>query len=181
MYTSNLLTSDNTRTATFNDDIAIFATHENPPIASMKLQTTNNKIDNWVKKWRIKMNKSKSMHITFTLRNQTCLTVQMGNVDLPQKNEVKYLGMHLDRGLTRVKHINSKRKQLNIKAKEMNWLLGRRSIPSIESNSSCAKQYSNPHGPMEFSYGGQPSIPTLESSSTFNPRLSDPFKMHLST
>jgi hypothetical protein len=26
--------------------------------------------------------------------------VQMGNVGLPQKNEVKYLGMHLDRRLT---------------------------------------------------------------------------------
>jgi hypothetical protein len=28
----------------------------------------------------------------FTIRKQTCQTVQMDNVDLPQKNEVKYLG-----------------------------------------------------------------------------------------
>jgi hypothetical protein len=41
------------------------------------------------------------MHITFSVRNQTCPTVQMGSVDLPKKNEVKYLGMHLDRKLTR--------------------------------------------------------------------------------
>jgi hypothetical protein len=34
----------------------------------------------------------------------------MGNVDLPQKNEVKYLGMHLDRRLTWAKHIKTKRK-----------------------------------------------------------------------
>jgi hypothetical protein len=40
------------------------------------------------------------MHITFTLRNQTFPTVQSGNVDLPQKNQVKYLGMYLNRSLT---------------------------------------------------------------------------------
>jgi hypothetical protein len=57
----------------------------------------------------------------------------MGNGDLPQKNEVKYLGMHLDRRLTWAKHIKTKRKQLNLKAKKMHWLLGKRSTGSIES------------------------------------------------
>jgi hypothetical protein len=56
--------------------------------------------------------------------------VQIGNVDLPLKNEVKYLGMHLDRRLTRTKHIKTKRKQLNQKMKQM--LLGRLPI-SVES------------------------------------------------
>jgi hypothetical protein len=56
----------------------------------------------------------------------------MGNGDLPQKNEVKYLGMHLDRRPTRAKHIKAKRKQLNQKVKHMNWLLGR-STSSKES------------------------------------------------
>jgi hypothetical protein len=52
----------------------------------MKLQATINETDDWAMKWRIKINNSKSTHITFTLRNQTCPTVQMGIVDLPQKN-----------------------------------------------------------------------------------------------
>jgi hypothetical protein len=115
LYTSNLPTSDNTTTATLADDAAILATHEDPAIASMKLQATINKIDEWAKKWGIKINQIKSTHITFTLRKQTCPTVQMGSVHLPQKNEVKYMGMHLDRRLTWAKHI--KRKQLNLKAK----------------------------------------------------------------
>jgi hypothetical protein len=42
------------------------------------------------------------------------------------------LGMDLGRRLTRAKHIKSKRKQLNRKAKQMHWLLGRRSTLSIE-------------------------------------------------
>jgi hypothetical protein len=57
----------------------------------------------------------------------------MSNVDLPQKYEVKYLAMHLDRKLIGAKHIKTKGKQLNQKAKQMNWLLGRRSTLSIES------------------------------------------------
>jgi hypothetical protein len=39
----------------------------------------------------------------------------MNNVALPQVNEVKYLGMLLDRRLTWAKHIKMKRKQLNLK------------------------------------------------------------------
>jgi hypothetical protein len=35
--------------------------------------------------------------------------------------------------LTWAKHIKTQRKQLNLKAKQMHWLLGRRSTPSIES------------------------------------------------
>jgi hypothetical protein len=56
----------------------------------------------------------------------------MGNVALPQKKEVKYLGMHLDRRLTWAKRIKSKRKQLNLKAKQMHWLLARSAL-SVQS------------------------------------------------
>jgi hypothetical protein len=56
----------------------------------------------------------------------------MGSVDLPQKNEVKYLDMHLDRRLTWAKHIIRKRLELKQKAKNMHWLLGGTRI-SIES------------------------------------------------
>jgi hypothetical protein len=82
-HASDLQTSDNTTTATFADDTKILAIHEDSKTASMKLQATINKINEWAKKWRIKINQSKSMYITFTLCNQTCQTVQMGNVDLP--------------------------------------------------------------------------------------------------
>jgi hypothetical protein len=68
----------------------------------------------------------------FAQRNQTCPTMQMGDVDLLQENEVKYLGVHLDRRLTWTKHIKTKRKQLKLKAKQMQWLLGSSTL-SVES------------------------------------------------
>jgi hypothetical protein len=58
------------------------------------------------------------------------------------------------------------------KSEKMHWLLGRRSTLSIESKLLLYKAVLKP---MEFSYGGKPLIQIRESSSAFNPRLSDLF------
>jgi hypothetical protein len=115
IYRSDLPTSDSSTTATFTGDTAILDTYVVPAIASMQLQVTIDKVDDWAKKLIIKIlaNQRKSMHISFTLRNDICPTVQIGTVDLPQKNNVKYLNMLLDRRLEWAKHIRTKRKQLS--------------------------------------------------------------------
>jgi hypothetical protein len=48
-------------------------------------------------------------------------------VQVPQENHVKYLGLYLDRRLTRPTHIFAKRKQLWLSLTKMYWLLGRKS------------------------------------------------------
>jgi hypothetical protein len=141
----------------------------------MKTQATINKIDNSAKKWRIKINQRESMHITFTLCNQTCPTVQMGNADLPQKTEVKYLGMHLDRRLTWAKHIKTKRKELNLKAKQMHLLLRRISTLPTESKLLLYKAIRKPIWTYEIQLWGTDSNSNIKILSAFNPRLSDPF------
>jgi hypothetical protein len=75
LYTSDLLTSRKTKLGTFADDKAIFATHEDPTIASFSLQVRLHIIEKWLKKWKIEANESKSSHITFTLRKGHCPTV----------------------------------------------------------------------------------------------------------
>lgn len=72
--------SDNTTTATFGYDTALLAIHEEQAIALVKLQAAMNKIGDWAKKLRIKLNQSKSTYITFALRIQLCPAVQMDNV-----------------------------------------------------------------------------------------------------
>jgi hypothetical protein len=83
--------------------------------------------------------------------------------------------MHHDRRLTWAKHIGTKSKQLNLKAKQMLWVLGRRSTLSIESKLHLYKAVLKPRWTNGFQLWGQPPIPTSKSSSAFNPKLSDPF------
>jgi hypothetical protein len=61
-----------------------------------------------------------------------CLPVKFNHQLLPQEEEeVKYLGMHLDRRLTCKEHIFQKRKQLGIKLRSLYWLIGRNSKLSL--------------------------------------------------
>lgn len=133
LYTSDLPTSNNTVTATFADDTAILASHSDPVEASTQLQNILDKIQEWQIKWRIKSNEVKSTHITFTLRRSTCPPVKLNDAEIPQKDCVKYLGMHLDRRLTWKAHIWAKRKQLGLKFRSLYWLLNPKSQLSLEN------------------------------------------------
>lgn len=133
LYTADLPTSRNTELATYADDTAIMASHHDPRMASHRLQNHLNKIENWLSLWRIKVNHNKSIHITFTLRKETCPVVTLNQISLPQKTEVKYLGLHLDRRLTWAKHVWCKRLQLGMVQRKMYWLIGSKSKLTMEN------------------------------------------------
>jgi len=126
LYTSDLPVSKETILGTFADDTAIFATHADPTIASLNLQEHLNIIEKWLKKWKIKVNESKSSHITFTLRKGHCPAVNINQTTIPQTEAVKYhLGVHFDCSSNWKKHIARKRKQIDLKTKQINWLIGK--------------------------------------------------------
>jgi hypothetical protein len=58
------------------------------------------------KKWRIKTNETKSVHVIFTSRKKMCLPVILNGLRIPQAEDIKYLGLHLDRKLHWKKHIH---------------------------------------------------------------------------
>lgn len=133
IFTSDLPTTNNTLTGTFADDTVIMATHENPQIASSNLQDHLYLLENWMKKWKIKINETKSQNITFTLKKGKCPPVFINNIQIPEANSVKYLGIHLDSRLTWREHINKKRKQIDLRVRETYWLLGRKSRLPLEN------------------------------------------------
>jgi hypothetical protein len=132
LYTSDLPTSPDT-TATFADDTAVLATDPDPTIVSHKLQISLLAIQHWLTKRRLKANGSKSTHVTFTTCRATCPPVHIYNEQLPQAEEIKYLGLHLDRRLTWHKHIFAKQKHLGITLTKLYWLLGRKSRLSMSN------------------------------------------------
>ena len=92
--------TEHTLTATYADDTAILASHQNPITASTNLQHHLNQFEKWLKRWRIKANENKSTHITFPLKRETCPAVTLYGQHIPQEGTVKYPGLHLDRRLT---------------------------------------------------------------------------------
>jgi len=83
LHTSDLPTSRETKLGTLADDTAIFTTHEDTAIVSRNLQEHLHIIEKWLKKWNIKVNESKSSHITFTLRKGHCPAVNINQTITP--------------------------------------------------------------------------------------------------
>ena len=72
LYTADLPQSDKTILSTFADDTAILTTNPDPTQTSSNLQEHLLEITNWTQKCKLKINESKSSHITFSLRRGQC-------------------------------------------------------------------------------------------------------------
>lgn len=71
LLTADIPVRKSTTLITFADDTAIFSVNNNLTKATVNLQLTFNNILEWTKKWRIKINKLKSVHVTYTLKKST--------------------------------------------------------------------------------------------------------------
>jgi hypothetical protein len=100
--------------------------------AASNLQHHLSALQNWFKKWRIKINANKNCYITFTPRVRPKPDVYISGTQLPRKTEIKYLGMIMDSKSTWKQHEVKKRKQIDLTIKQMNWLIGRKSKLAVE-------------------------------------------------
>ena len=104
MFLSDIPTSNEILLSTFADHVK----------ASTHLERHIRNIETWLANWRIKVNETESKHVTFKLKRNTCPRIKFKNINIPQSNEVTYLGIHLDRRLTWRKYIAAKRTQLKL-------------------------------------------------------------------
>lgn len=151
LYTCDIPTLENNTLATFADDTAILAVGRTNEEATEKLQTAANQINNWTKRWRIKLNENKSVHINFTNKVVQYIPVNINNNIIPYSNTAKYLGITLDAKLRWKAHVKKKREELGIKYRKLYWLIGRNSTLSLHNKLMIYKQIIRP----VWSYGIQ--------------------------
>jgi hypothetical protein len=72
------------------------------------------------------------MQVTFTLRKKQRPAVHIDNTVIPQSPTAKDLGLHLDPRLTWTQHI-AKKKQVDLKLRDLYWIIARKSPASLES------------------------------------------------
>jgi hypothetical protein len=111
----------------------ILSVNTDPAIATFTFENHLNQIKEWTKIWKIKINEAKSTQANFSLRREQCPAVVLNNLQTPASPSTKYLGIYLDNHLTWKEHIK-KRKQIDLKIKDMYWLVGRNSKLSLENN-----------------------------------------------
>jgi hypothetical protein len=96
--------SNESETATFADDTAIFVSSEDPDVVCNILQRHLDSLSTYFKQWKIKINAAKSQAIYFTRcwspRKLPTAHIRVGSHPIPWSTEVKYLGVTLDNRLT---------------------------------------------------------------------------------
>lgn len=145
LFTYDIPETTGTTVATFADDTAILAVGKTDLEATERLQEAVNSVSRWTKKWKIKLNEEKSVHINFTNKKikQRIPIVINGSI-VPYENTAKYLGMTLDAKLRWKAHVKKKCEELKIKYRKMYWMLGRRSKLTVHNKLLLYKQILKP-------------------------------------
>lgn len=172
IYTSDIPVMEDIKVATFADDTSLMATGRDIAESTAKLQQANNSISKWCKSWKIKLNETKSVHVNFTLRNiENPPVVTLNNIVVPIENKAKYLGMTLDTKLHWKEHIKIKRKELDIKYRDLYWLIGRNSTLSNQNKILVYNQVLKPVWVYGIQISGCAKQAHLNSYQTFQNKV----------
>lgn len=133
IYTSDMPIPHNCQIALYADDTAIKSTRA----VVNRLQASLVKITEYSNNWKIKINLAKTQLILFPFNNSArrnaSLDLKINNVNIHWRNEVKYLGLTLDRKLTFKPHVmNARVKALNA-FKAVYTLLHHRSAMNVNN------------------------------------------------
>ncbi|VVC37233.1 Hypothetical protein CINCED_3A010389 [Cinara cedri] len=121
----------------------------------------------WYKKWRIKVNQSKSLHTTFTLRLTPCPMVSLDNIQIPSSQTAKYLGLTIDRRLTWSHHIKTKRLALNARLRILKTLISNNKHTPLNTKLLIYKSLFKPMWTYGLQLWGNAKISNTNKIQTF--------------
>ena len=96
LYTSDLPQPGEATVATFAEDTAIMAVGDSFQEATEKLQRAVDEVNNWTRKWLIKLNEAKSVYVDFTNKRCHHIPMSINGKNIAHSNTAKCLGMTLD-------------------------------------------------------------------------------------
>ena len=167
LYTSDVPTSSNYYVASFADDTALLCTGDTVEESTTSLQTAVNAVSSWTKRWNLKLNNSKSVHIDFSHKQIERKHLFIDNIQIPYSNSAKYLGMTLDTKLRWKEHVKKKRQELDIKFAKLYWLLGKKSKVSTQNKILIYKQVLMPVWTYGIQLWGCASKSTIQTIQKF--------------
>ncbi len=129
IFTSDVPTSSFCKTATFADDTAIFSSSQTPDLVQIDLQHHLDSISDYCKDWKIKINATKTQAIYFSraTKNVPQSNIVLDGNSIPWSNEVKYLGVHLDKRLTFATQVSKSIEKAGLAFKILYSFLNRKS------------------------------------------------------
>lgn len=171
IYTHDIPLTDNQHSykSMYADDTNIMVQYSSPRMITLRLQHNINILQDWYNKWRIDVNPSKSAAIFFSRRKARSTPkghVSMYGQVIPWQNNVKYLGVTLDKKLTWHTHIKHTIKKTKNAASALYPLLHYNSQTSLQNKILVYKSKLRPimtYAAPIWATGNTKSLETLQN------------------
>ena len=115
----------NVKGAIYADDLALWCSEEYITTANYRLKLALKEIEDWTRKWQVKINERKTTFTVFTLSNQKqTVHLKINSQELQSEDTPVYLGVALDKRLTWKEQLNRCQARAKIRLALMKKLSG---------------------------------------------------------
>lgn len=143
LYCSDMPDLNGCNYATYADDTCLFFSHEFGQNIVTELQCALDNLVHYFQKWKIKINEEKTQAVFFTRKRKSCFyptnQLKINGTCIPWSDNVKYLGVYMDRKLIFDLHIKRQIEKFHIARNMLYPLIKRGSYLSYENKIILAK------------------------------------------
>lgn len=144
IYTNDFPIHNSVTVSLFADDTLLYASNHNYKYALLALQRQLDTTQDWLTKWRIQLNVSKTVAVIFGPRSKYNMKLQIQNQLLDWSHHAKYLGVTLNYNLRFEKHIRLTLQKSRGARAALYPVLNRNSAIPIPARLSIYKIYLRP-------------------------------------